>query len=92
MLGPDVPVDALATAAGTHEPDAICLTATMPGGSDRVLLAVHEVQQEWRGAGFVVGGRGLAPGLRPRPGIELCTRVSEVVDAVDAVVMRADLN
>jgi methanogenic corrinoid protein MtbC1 len=92
MLGADVPAGALASAARLHEPDAICLTATMPGGSDRVLLAVHEVQQVWRGAGFVVGGRGVEPGLRPRPGIDICTRVSEVVDAVDAVVKRAGLN
>ena len=43
-------------------------------------------------AGFVVGGRGVAQRIRPRPGIEVCARVSEVVEAVDAVVKRSSLN
>jgi methanogenic corrinoid protein MtbC1 len=92
MLGGDVPAPALAQAAREHRPDAICLTATMPGGSDRALLAIHEVQQQWGGAGFVLGGRGMEPGMRPRPGLVLCSRVSEVVEAVDAVVKRAEMN
>ena len=45
MLGPDVPAADLAAAAGRHEPDVICLSATMPGGTDRMLLAIDEVQQ-----------------------------------------------
>ena len=46
MLGADVPPDALAIAAGRHQPDVVCLTATMPGGSDQVLIAIHEVHSE----------------------------------------------
>lgn len=92
MLGPDVPFGALAEAAGRHEPDVICLTATMADASDRVMLAIHEAQRGWPGAGYIVGGRGVSPRLRPRPGIQLCRRVSEVVDAADAVIKRADLN
>jgi methanogenic corrinoid protein MtbC1 len=92
MLGPDVPAHALAASAVQHEPELVCITATMPDVADRVLLAVHEVQRDWPGAGFVIGGRGLSRRLRARPGIHVCTRVSEVVEAADAIVKRAEWN
>ena len=92
MLGPDVPPGALAECAARHEPTIVCLTATMPSASDRVMLAIHEIERGWPNAGFVLGGRGVSPRLRQRPGIHICRRVSEVVDAADAVVMRAERN
>jgi methanogenic corrinoid protein MtbC1 len=92
MLGPDVPPGALAECAARHEPAIVCLTATMPSASDRVMLAIHEIERGWPDAGYVLGGRGVSPRLRPRPGIHICRRVSEVVDAADAVVMRAERN
>jgi methanogenic corrinoid protein MtbC1 len=92
MLGPDVPPDALAEAAARHEPAVICLSATMPDASDRVMLAIHEVERGFGGAGYVVGGRGLSARLRSRPGIHVCKRVSEAVEAADAVLKRAELN
>ena len=91
MLGPDVPRGARG-GRQPPEPDVICLTATMADASDRVMLAIHEAERGWPGAGYIVGGRGVSPGLRPRPGIQLCRRVSEVVDAADAVIKRAELN
>ena len=92
MLGPDVPPGALAECAARHEPTIVCLTATMPSASDRVMLAIHEIERGWPDAGYVLGGRGVSPRLRPRPGIHICRRVSEVVDAADAVLMRAERN
>jgi methanogenic corrinoid protein MtbC1 len=92
MLGPDVPAPALAAAASRHQPDVICLTSTMPGGADRMLIAMHEVQKAWPATGFVIGGSGLTARIRSRPGIVVCRRVSEVVEAVDAMVKHADLN
>jgi MerR family transcriptional regulator, light-induced transcriptional regulator len=92
MLGADVPADSLAVLADRHKPDVICLTSTMPGGGDQVLITIDEVQQLWRGSGFVVGGRGVRPRLRSQPGLEVCERVSEVVEAVDAMVKRASMN
>ena len=92
MLGPDVPLGALSEAAGRHEPQVVCLTATMPDASDRLMLAIHEIERGWGGAGYVLGGRGVSPRLRPQPGIHVCKRVSEVVEAADAVVKRAELN
>jgi methanogenic corrinoid protein MtbC1 len=92
MLGPDVPASALASAAVRHEPDVVCLTATMPGGAEQVLISIHEIMRDRPQAGFVVGGRGISQRIRPRPGIEVCARVSEVVEAVDAVVKHAGMN
>jgi len=40
----------------------------------------------------VLGGSGVSRRLRPQPGIEICRRVSDVVEAVDAMVKRADVN
>jgi len=91
MLGADVPAADLASAAGRYEPDVVCMTSTLPGGMDRIWVAIDEVQESRPDAGFVVGGRGLAR-MRSEPGIQVCQRIPEVVEAVDAMVKRADLN
>ena len=44
------------------------------------------------GAAFVLGGRAITSRLRSRPGIAVCDRISEVVEAVDALAKRADTN
>jgi methanogenic corrinoid protein MtbC1 len=92
MLGADVPAGALAAAAHRHEPHVICLSATVPGGADRLLIAIDAVQQECPRAGFVLGGRALTARLRPQPRIEICHSVAEAVPAVDALIQRAGLN
>jgi len=92
MLGADVPAGDLAASATRHEADVICLSATMPGASDRVLVSIDEVQRARPQAGFVVGGRGLWTRLRSEPGIDVCERVPQIVEAVDAMIKRADMN
>lgn len=92
MLGADVPARALAAAASRHRPDVICLSSTMPGGGDQVLLSIHETQQVRPGAGYVIGGRGLTSRLYTQPGISVCKRVTDAVETVDAMTRRAGLN
>jgi MerR family transcriptional regulator, light-induced transcriptional regulator len=92
MVGADVPAPALATAARLHQPDVVCLSATMAGGTDQVLVAIHEVQQACPGTAYIVGGRGLTSRVQAGAGIAICERVSDVVGKVDALVKRADLN
>jgi MerR family transcriptional regulator, light-induced transcriptional regulator len=92
MLGADVPSRALAASARRHAPDVICLSSTMPGGGDRVLIAINEVQQLRPSVGFVIGGRGVTSRLRSVPRVDTCLRVGEVVEAVDAMVKRGDMN
>jgi methanogenic corrinoid protein MtbC1 len=92
MLGADVPPAALARSASRYRPDVICLTGTMPGAGDQMLMAIHAVQGLWPQARFVVGGRGLTSRLRSQTGIGVCERVSDAVGTVDALVKHADLN
>jgi hypothetical protein len=60
--------------------------------SGRLVDSIAQVQAAWPAAQFVIGGRGLSSQLRSRPGVGICHRVSEVVEAVDAQVKRAELN
>jgi MerR family transcriptional regulator, light-induced transcriptional regulator len=92
MVGADVPGAALAAAANRHDASVICLSTTMPGGADRLLVAIHDIQQRCPGVGFVIGGRGVTSRVPMRPGIEVCRRVTDGVPAVDAIVNRASLN
>jgi methanogenic corrinoid protein MtbC1 len=92
MLGADVPAEALAVSASRLDPAVVCLSSTMPGGGDQVLIAIHEVQRQCPRAGYVVGGRGLTSRLRGLTGIDVVERVSGAVEAVDALVRRAPLN
>jgi hypothetical protein len=41
---------------------------------------------------FMIGGRSLAAQIRPRAGIVVCQRASEVTEAADASVNRAQMN
>ncbi len=92
MLGADVPADALVASVRRHHPDVICLSATMQAVSLQVMNSIQRVREEFPAAQFVIGGRGLGSQLCPQPGIEICRRVSEAVEAVDASVKRAGLN
>lgn len=47
MLGAGVPVAELAAVAERLQPDVICLSATMPGGADRLLLTIHEIEASY---------------------------------------------
>jgi methanogenic corrinoid protein MtbC1 len=92
MLGPDVPIDALAEFARRGRPGAVCLSATMPVAFDDIDLLVRTVHDTRPSSGFVVGGRGFGGRLPSHLGLEFCDRVTEVVDTVDAIVQRARLN
>ncbi len=92
MLGADVPARALGGSARRHQPDVICLSATNPGRTEQVMRCVDEVRAERPCVGFVVGGRGITAEAHITAGIDVCVRVSEAVDAVDAIVKRARSN
>jgi hypothetical protein len=51
-----------------HRPDVICLSATMPALSVRVLESIQQVQAAYPTAQFVIGGRGLSSQLRSLSG------------------------
>ena len=92
MLGPDVPAEALAASVLRHHPDVVCLSVTMPAVSVQMMDSIFLVQAACPTAQFVVGGQGMTSVVRSQAGVGICERVSEVVEAVDAPVMRAGLN
>ena len=92
MLGADVPAEALVASVLRHRPEVICMSATMPTVSLQVLDTIVQVRAACPTAQFVIGGRGLSSQVRSQAGVGICHRVSEVVEAVDAMVKRAELN
>jgi methanogenic corrinoid protein MtbC1 len=92
MLSADVPAEALAAAVSRRRPHVVCMTSTMPRGTDLVLASIGGVQRRWPAVRFVIGGRGLTSRVQSRPGVDVCRRVSDVVEAVDAMVRGAGLN
>ena len=92
MLGADVPAIALAAAARRLDAQVICMSLTMPGPADQVLNAIDEVRRAIPSAAFVVGGGGMSVEWQLRSDVHVCRRVSEAVEAVDAMVKRAGLN
>jgi methanogenic corrinoid protein MtbC1 len=92
MLGADVPADALSALARRLHAQVICMSSTMPGREYEVLEAIDEVRQATPSVAFVLGGSGVSAEWELRPQVRVCTRVSEAVEAVDAMVKRAGLN
>ncbi len=92
MLGADVPAWSLGLAARRHEIDVICLSWTLPGPTSQIVGVIDEIREHYPAARFVIGGRGLTPESHLRHEVRVCARVSEAVEAVDAVLQRASLN
>ena len=57
-----------------------------------VLTSVDEVRRQWPSTGFVIGGQALSFESQARAQVRVCARVSEVLEAVDAMVKGADMN
>jgi hypothetical protein len=73
-------------------PDVVCLTSTMVDPAGEVLATIDALQRRWPTMGFVIGGSALASRVHSRPGIDVCRRVSEAVEAVDAMVRGGSRN
>ena len=92
MLGADVPGVALAAAVQRLDAQIVCVSTTMPETAEGVLDAIDAVRRTTPSAMFVLGGRGLSSEWELRPEVHVCQRVSEAVEAVDAMVKRASMN
>ncbi len=92
MLGADVPALSLGLAARRHAIDVICLSWTLPGHTSEIVGVIDEIREHYPAARFVIGGRGLTPESHLRHEVRVCARVSEAVEAVDALLQRASLN
>jgi MerR family transcriptional regulator, light-induced transcriptional regulator len=92
FLGADVPIDSLAPIVEKHQPRVFALTATMPESGELLPLAVDEVRSGGGTVGVIVGGQGVPEGFRETEGLVVPRNVSDVVEAVDALVRRPELN
>jgi methanogenic corrinoid protein MtbC1 len=92
MLGSDVPGEALIALMHRRPPDVVCLTSTMVDPAGEVLATIDALQRRWPAVGFVIGGNALASRVHSRPGIDVCRRVSDAVEAVDAMVKGGSRN
>jgi methanogenic corrinoid protein MtbC1 len=68
MLGPDVPVDALAEAVARHDADLVCLTATMAETAARLGAVIEDVQRARPRAGRHARGPRCPGPPAPAPG------------------------
>jgi hypothetical protein len=68
------------------------MSLTMAGRRNEIVSVIDSVRLSLPSAGFVVGGRGLTDEGHRRPLVQVCGRISEVVEAVDATVKRAAFN
>lgn len=92
MLGADLPPRELARACERHTPDVVGLTVTMAASAARVSDALEAVRRTRPHTGWVLGGRGVPRAFGRSPGVEVCARVADAVEAVDALVKRAGVN
>jgi methanogenic corrinoid protein MtbC1 len=86
MLGSNVPTEALATLMSRRPPNVVCMTSTMADPAGEVVATISALQRRWPSVGFVIGGAGVASRVHSRPGIDVCHRVSDAVEAVDAMI------
>jgi MerR family transcriptional regulator, light-induced transcriptional regulator len=92
MLGADVPGEDLITLMHRRPPAVVCLTSTMAGPAGEMLATIAALQRRWPAMGFVIGGSGSASRVHSWPGIDVCRRVSDAVEAVDAMVKGGSRN
>jgi MerR family transcriptional regulator, light-induced transcriptional regulator len=91
-LGADVPIDAIADAAGRHAADVICLTATMTLSATLLPPAIAAVQRTRPSCAVLLGGAALPEEMALAGHVVACARVSGAVETADALVQRARLN
>ncbi len=92
MLGADVPGWTLGDAAGRHDVDVVCMSSTMLGRCTETVRVIDEVRERRPDVRFVIGGRGVTVEGQLRHGVDVCGRVSDAVEAVDAALQRAANN
>ena len=92
MLGADVPLEDLAGAVERHRPVVVGLTATLPATAALLPDAVAGVRSSDPHLSVLLGGPATEHLTRPLVGVAVCRHVTEVVEVVDALVLRATSN
>jgi MerR family transcriptional regulator, light-induced transcriptional regulator len=92
FLGADVPIDSLAPIVSKHRPHVFALGATTPESGELLALAIDEVRRGAPETALLLGGQGVPAELREEPGLAVARGPARVVDLVDALVRRPELN
>lgn len=92
LLGPDVPLDSLTALVRRLRATVVGLTATMPESGPALESALAVLRSRVPHAAVVVGGSAVPESLRDRPALAVCRFVVDIVDTVDALVQRPELN
>ena len=90
-LGPDLPLDALGAAVRDFQPRAVALTATMPSAATVLQEAVGMIRAVDPGVTIVAGGAAVPPSIE-RLGANRLDDVTLVVERLDALLRRPELN
>lgn len=92
MLGADVPLADIGTAAARHAADVVAFTATMPDSAERLDAAIDYLSAARPGTSILLGGAAVSFELAATWNAAVCPDVSTVVATVDALVHHAPLN
>jgi len=90
--GPALPLSALEKLVAGRAPHVFCLTATVAPATQMLYAAVDELRSLDPHLSIVVGGAGVPAEMRPTPSLAVATGVSGIVQTVDALLRRPDLN
>jgi methanogenic corrinoid protein MtbC1 len=92
MLGPDLPLAALASAVLKHRPAVVGLSATLPGSAGHLLRAAEMLRATTPTTGVIVGGAGVGDRFDRMPGVVVSRHVADVVGQVEGLAQRAAAN
>ena len=92
LLGADLPMDALRSAARRHTPALVGLTATMSSSIERLPRAIDEVRAAAPGAAVLLGGDDLPSRLAAAPDVSICAHITDAVGLAEALVQHASAN
>jgi MerR family transcriptional regulator, light-induced transcriptional regulator len=92
MLGPNLPLHALAGAVMRHAPSVVGLTATMPGAAATLATTIDTIRAMRPDVGIVAGGAAVDHRFETTPGVAVCKHVGDLVGQVEALVQRAHAN
>ncbi|HEX5908840.1 MAG TPA: EAL domain-containing protein, partial [Thermoleophilaceae bacterium] len=82
-LGADVPEDSLLKAVARHNPQAVCLTATVPAGARAIVAAGRRLISRHPDLRVVAGGPAVPTSALRRSGVHVAESVEEAVSMVE---------
>lgn len=92
MLGPDLPLHALASAVLKHRPSVVGLSATLPASAAHLERAADMIHATTPLTSVLVGGAAVGERFGTLPGVTVCRHIGETVGLVEALAQRSGAN